>query len=132
MKGSGARLTASIRGRIVGLDRAGVSLKDIVRIVRKKDKSKPSLEGVDATLWKTQAIPDWDGEDSARPGDCRSPAIPEKLAADIVKLVFAERGSKVVTLKYIKKRSIRRRSRHAVTHALCSFQSSNRLPVVTH
>ena len=133
MKGNGARLTAFARGQTVGLDRTGLSPKDIVKFVRKKDKTKPSLEGVYATLRKAQALPDWDGEDSARPGAGRPPTIAEKLAADIVKMVFAERGSKVVTVKYIKKRLVaaKRYSPHAVTHALSACQPSNSLPIVT-
>lgn len=115
-----ARLDAFARGQISALARQGQTSPMIRKAVRKKDGQMPSDRAVRGIVAKALANPKWRGEHGAGPG--RPATISAKVLKRIVKIVFKERGSKIVTTKYIKKKvpAVRRVPRWTVARALHS------------
>ncbi len=116
--GKYARLTPFARGQMVGLDKAGVPVPRIRKLVLKKDGKRPSERSVFGVLAKAAAEPDWDGKDSSAGG--RPPALSEATKKALVDLVVEERGSYVVTAPFCQKRipALRKVSPDTVRRAL--------------
>ena len=114
-----ARLDAFARGQIVALAGQGMKAPTIRMKVRKKDGKRPTPRAVRDTIDKARANPEWRGENQDG-GPGRNKLINDKVQKRIVKLVFKNRGSAIVTIKYIKKhiRSIRKIPRWTVARAL--------------
>ena len=89
-------------GEIAGMRRAGATRDAIVKTVRKKNGSEPSLRAVDGVLAKIKSNPRWTGTDSVAGG--RPLEISELEKKRLKALVFAERGKAVVTVLCCKQR----------------------------
>ena len=118
MKSSFAWLDAFARGQIIALANKGYKPRDIGASVVKKDKTRPTLRAVRDAVAKWRANPEWRGENKAGPG--RPRIIDAVLQKRIVGLVFKERGSAVVTIKYMKKKlpKLRRIPRWTISRSL--------------
>ena len=103
-----ARLDAFARGQIVALAAKKYKAPAIRKSVQKKDGERPCARAVRDTIAKHRANPESRGKDEAGPG--RDRIIDEELQKKIVKVVFKERGSAVVTVKYLKRRIPKLRS----------------------
>ena len=114
-----ARLDAWGRAQIVTLAGQGVKPKQIRRSVRKKDGRRPTVRAVQATIAKAARDPQWRGE-NAPGGPGRKQIIPESVQRDLTRLVFKERGSVTVTVKYCQQRlrALRQFNRWCVARAL--------------
>ena len=118
VKASFSRLDAFARGQIVALAGEGMKGPEIRKKVKKKDQRFPSTRAIRATIAKARKHPEWRGENRAGPG--RNKVICDKMQARIVKLVFKERGSRLVTVKFLKRQIVplRRIPRWTVSRAL--------------
>lgn len=115
-----ARLDPFARGQIIAFARAGWKIQQICQAVRKKDGKKPTSRAIKATLAKARANPKWRGQDDLKGAGGRPSSISPDLQKKITQLVFRERGSAAVTLKYCRKKipALRRHSRFAVSRVL--------------
>lgn len=114
-----SRLDAFARGQIVALGNEGLPPTQIARKVRKKDGTRPQLRAVQKTIAKAKAEPRWRGENAAG-GPGRQPTLTGAQQKKLVDLVFKERGSKVVCIKYCRQRLpfLRNLSRWTISRAL--------------
>ena len=112
------RLDAFARGMIWGLYMAGTTRKEIRTQVGKQDGRPVNKRTIDAVIAHKKRAPVWRGADVARAG--RPQSLTDDQKQQLVKLVFAERGSAKVTVKYCQKRLpfLRRVSRKTVERAL--------------
>ena len=116
--GKFARLDRFARGQIVALCGEGIKPRDVVKKVIKTDGKRPTPRAVRDCVKAHEANPKWRGEHPAGPG--RKRLIDDKLQKRIVALVFKERGSAVVTTKYLKRKipAIRRMNRWTIARSL--------------
>ena len=63
-----ARMDAFARGGVAALARRGVPAKQIAKLVRKKDGTRPSVEAVRVAAKASRDDPSWRGEDSRAGG----------------------------------------------------------------
>jgi transposase len=115
---SGAQFDRFTRGRIIGLAEAGMKTIAICERVRKTDKKHPKPDAVRKTIYKHKTTKDWRGERKA--GSGRPPILSVATKKKIVELVIEERGSKVVTIGFVKRRIlvVRKVSDDTVSRAL--------------
>ena len=95
-------MDAFARGGVAALAQRDVPVKEIAKLVRKKDGTRPSVEAVRVAARASHDDPLWRGEDSRAGG--RPCELTDKEFKQLVKLVFAERGKAVVTAPYCQKR----------------------------
>ena len=95
---SRSHLDAYARGQVAAYSKSGYSSTDIAGMVRKRDGSPATPSGVRKTIQKARRSPKWRGQDLGGPG--RKKVITAKQQKQLVKLVFAKRGSKLVTIKF--------------------------------
>ena len=102
----------------MALRKVGTSIKEIRKLVRKKDGKKPSKRAIMRVLEKAQEDPEWRGDDSAAGG--RPGSLSTETKKELVDLVVKERGSHVVTRKFCQKRipALRKVSKDTVGRAL--------------
>jgi transposase len=102
-KAAHARLTPFSRGVAYGLSLAGYSVKEIADEIEKPGGCRPSKSTIFetiATARKSGGL-GWDGVVVSNAGRPRK--TEDALNKDIVKLVFKNRGSLVVTAKFVRK-----------------------------
>ena len=106
------------KGMILGLADGGASTKRIASKVRKTDGEHPSQRAVQQTIAGEEGLRKRSGE--RRPGSGRPPSLTHEEKEKVVALVFAERGSAVVTAKYCRRKLpfLKRVSRWVITRAL--------------
>ena len=97
-----ARLDAFAGGEIIGLAKAGRKAADIRKPVVKKDWRRPIARAVRDTVAKWKANPQWRGENPPGPG--RKRLVDPALEKRMVRLVFKESGSEVVTIFYMRRK----------------------------
>jgi hypothetical protein len=113
-----ARLDAFARGQIWGMHLANAPREQIVEVVQKKDGSAPTLSAVDRVICHKTQFPKWRGTDSCAGG--RPSTLTASQQKKLVALVFKERGSAVVTIKYCRRKLpfLRKVSRWTCARAL--------------
>ena len=118
-KSSYARLDTWARAQIVTYHECGLRPTAIIKKVRKKDGTKPTVRGVRKTIAKKKLNPDWRGQ-NAPGGPGRKAIISEAQKTKLYNLVFAERGAAYVCIKYCQQRipSLRDLSRWVIARAL--------------
>ena len=116
--GKFARLDAFARGQIVPLCGEGVKPRDVVKKVKKTNGKPPTPRAVRDVVKAHKANPEWRGEHPGGPG--RKRLIDDKLQKRIVALVFKQRGSAAVTIKYLKRiiPALRRINRWTIARSL--------------
>lgn len=100
--GKFARLDLWGRAQVVALSREGFKPKYVCKRVKKTDGKHPSPRAVRDCLKMHTADPQRRGVHPGGPG--RPGLIGKRLQKQIVKLVFKERGSAVVTISYLKRK----------------------------
>jgi len=118
MTKSFARLDAFARGQVIALHGVGLKPKQIRKTIRKKDASRPTPRAIRDCIKKFAENPEWRGENKAGPG--RHRIINDKLQGQMKRLVFKERGSVLVTIKYLQKKipKLRKVKRWAIAASL--------------
>ena len=116
---SSSRLDAFARGQIVAYAEARVPVVTIAKKVLKKDGTRPKPRAVRKTIRKAKLNPSWRGENSPG-GPGRPSTLSKAQLRQLRRLVFKERGSTCVTIKYCKQRipSLRQHSRFVIAYAL--------------
>ena len=97
-----ARLDAFARGQIVALAKAGWRAARIRRTVRKPNGRRATVQAVRRTIRKAARDPQWRG--GRVPAGGRPRDMADADAQALVDLVFRERGTAVVTIKYCQRR----------------------------
>ena len=118
VKATCARLDVWARAEICTLNREGYTADQIVKKVKKKDKTAPTERSVRRVIRKKRKNHLWRGQDSRAGG--RPPALTLAQKRELFRLVVRERGKAVVVVKYVRKRLpfLRRVSRQTVGNAL--------------
>jgi transposase len=115
----GSQLDACARNRIIGMMLAGAGPTGIRKKVRKTDNSIiGDTSTVRKVIRKFKANPKWRGE--RKKGTGRTPLLSQTAKDRMLKIVFDERGSQVVTIKYMKTKvpEARTVSRQTISRAL--------------
>lgn len=97
VSGSMKQMDEFTRGRIVGLAEAGVKPSAIAKKVRQTDGMPPKADAVRKTIRKHKVNGKWRGERQA--GSGRPSILSDATRKRIIDLVFANRGSAVVTIR---------------------------------
>ena len=101
-KTSAARFTPFDIGQIKAHMHHGLSASDIILIVKKSDGAAPSLQGVVDVMEKLLSDKRWRGE--REEGSGRPRVTSKRLDKQIVDCVFRLRGTRKVTIRYLKRR----------------------------
>lgn len=113
-----ARLDVWSRAQIVAFARAGWAKTKIRGQVRKPNGAKPTLRTVQGVVAKATKDPTWRGQRQWSGG--RPKTLTPAQQKEVVDLVFAERASAVVSIRYCKKKipSLRKVSRWTIGRSL--------------
>ena len=98
MPRSFARLSAFMRGKVVGMAEAGMRGAVIANKVFKKDGKHPTVAAVRKLIARAAADTKWQGVQPGGPGRPRTFTASQRTR--LVRLVFKYRGQKCVTTKF--------------------------------
>ena len=97
-----ARLSASGKGRIVGMREKGTGRAEIMQRVQKQDGKSPSFKTVDFILQRFDDDPDWDGVEDRTAGG-RPRGLTAKQEKKSQKILLRDVGKHVVSATHVKR-----------------------------